>query len=106
VIKTETTVAAITEGGAVLMNSKFEKETIAVNTVVLAQTEPDNRLFESLRKSGLKVANIGDSKAVRNVRGAVLDGAEAAYLLDEGLFMNANGVLTNGLPYDVQLQMK
>ena len=63
-------------------------------------------LFESLREAGLNVANIGDSKAVRNVRGAVMDGAEAAYILDDGIFMNANGVLTNGLPYDVRLQMK
>jgi len=105
-IKTGTTVVAITEGGAVLMNSKFEKETIVVDTVILAQTEPDHQLFESLRAAGLKVANLGDSRMVRNVRGAVMDGAEAAYILDEGIFMNANGVLTNGLPYDVQLQMK
>lgn len=71
-----------------------------------APVVPKPPLFESLREAGLKVANIGDSRTVRNVRGAVMDGAEAAYILDEDIFMNANGVLTNGLPYDVQLQMK
>ena len=52
------------------------------------------------------MANIGDFKKVRNIRGAVVDDAEAAYILDEVIFMNANGMLSNGLPYEVQLQMK
>jgi len=104
-IRIKTTVLEIKKGAAVLMNDKFEKETINVDTVVLAKTAPDDELFRKLRDSGLKIQNMGDSRIVKNVRNAMTDGAEAGIILDEGLFMNANGILSNDLPLDVKKQM-
>jgi len=106
-ILTNTTVIEIKDNGeVVLLNGKtMEKQTIAVDNVILAKTEPNDELFRKFRDAGLKVANIGDSKLVRNVRGAMTDGAEAGYIIDDDIFMNANGTLTNALPRDVQLQM-
>ena len=42
--------------------------------------EPNTELYDSLLAAGLKVMNIGDSKLVRNVRGAMTDGANACLL--------------------------
>jgi hypothetical protein len=87
------------------MNGNFQKEIIKVDTVILAKQIPDDTLFNSLRDKGLKIQNIGDSRAVMNVRNAMTNGAEAGLLLDEGIFMNANGILSGGLPLDVEKQM-
>lgn len=106
VIKLKTTVVEIKDGEVVLMNDKFEKETIKVDTVILAKTEQNNDLYEGLAAGGLKVANIGDSRLIRNVRGAMTDGAEAGLLIDDDIFMNANNVLSSALPVDVKIQMK
>jgi len=104
-IKTSTTVAEIRDGEAVLINDKFEKETIAVDTVIMGKTKPNTKLFDSLVAAGIKAANIGDSKLVRNVRGAMTDGAEAGLMIDDDIFMNANNVLSRGLPQDVKRMM-
>jgi len=105
VIHLNKTVLEIKDGSVTLINDRFEKETIAVDTVVLAKTVPDDELFDSLVASGLMVKNIGDSRLIRNVRGAMTDGAEAGLMLDEGIFLNANGMLSGGLPTDVKKQM-
>lgn len=105
VIRTGTTVVEIRDGAAVVMNDRFEKETIAVDTVILAKTEPNSELYMNLKAAGLKVENIGDSRLVRNVRGAMTDGAEAGLIIDDDIFMNANGILSNSLPTDVKRQM-
>ena len=105
-ILAKSTVLEIKDGSVVVMNGDLEKETIQVDTVILAHQVPNAELYESLKAAGLKVANIGDSKIVRNIRGAMTDGAEAGLLVDDDIFMNANGVLSNALPYDVKLQMK
>jgi len=105
-ILTKTTLLEIKDGAAVVINGDLEKETIAVDTVILANTVPDPSLCESLKAAGLKVANIGDSRLVRNVRGAMTDGANAGLMIDDDIFMNANGVLSNALPTDVKRQMK
>lgn len=105
-IRLNTTLLEVKDGSAVLMDSKFNKYEVECDTVVFGQTEPDAALFESLLAAGMLVANIGDSRIVRNVRGAMTDGAEAAYLLDEGLFMNANNTLSANLPQDVEQMMK
>jgi len=106
VIHTKKTVLEIKDGFVVLMNDLLEKEVLDVDTVVLAKVVPDDELFNVLRDAGLKVANIGDSRKVRNVRGASIDGAEAGFILDGDIFMNANGMLSNALPTDVKRQMK
>lgn len=105
-IRLNTTVVEIKDGEVVLMNDAFEKETIAVDTVVLAKTKPNTELYDSLLAAGLHVVNIGDSNLVRNVRGAMTDGANAGLMIDGDIFMNANNALSRGLPYDVKLQMK
>lgn len=104
-IKLNTSISDIRDGEVVLINNKFEKETIKVDTVILADTEPNTELYDSLVAAGLKVANIGDSKMVRNVRGAMTDGAEVGLMIDDDVFMNANNVLSNALPADVKKQM-
>ena len=105
VIRTETTVLEIRDGSVVLMNEQFEREELDADTVVLAAQVPDDALFTSLRDEGLLVSNFGDSRMVKNVRNAVGGGAEAAIILDEGIFMNANGMLSYALPADVKRQM-
>ncbi len=106
VIKLKTTVAEIRDGEVVLMNDKFEKETVKADTVILGKTVPNAALFEKLLAAGVKVANIGDSKLVRNVRGAMTDGAEAGLMIDDDIFMNANHALSNALPADVRRMMR
>jgi hypothetical protein len=104
-IKISTTVYEIKDGEVVLMNTNYEKEVVKVDTVIIGKTEPNTELYDSLITTGLKVANIGDSKFVRNVRGAMTDGAEAGLIIDDDIFMNANNVLSNALPKDVKKMM-
>jgi 2,4-dienoyl-CoA reductase-like NADH-dependent reductase (Old Yellow Enzyme family)/thioredoxin reductase len=106
VIKTNTTVVEVRDGEVVLMNDRFIKEIIPVDTVILAKTEPNSELFDCLLGAGLTVCNIGDSRQVRNLRGAMTDGANAGLIIDDDIFMNANGALSNELPYDVKIMMK
>ncbi|MDR0448067.1 MAG: NAD(P)/FAD-dependent oxidoreductase [Treponema sp.] len=105
VIHTKSTILEIKADSVVLMDANFRKEVIKADTVILAKQVPDDTLFNSLRDKGLKIQNIGDSRAVMNVRNAMTNGAEAGLLLDEGIFMNANGILSGGLPLDVEKQM-
>jgi 2,4-dienoyl-CoA reductase-like NADH-dependent reductase (Old Yellow Enzyme family)/thioredoxin reductase len=105
-VMTSTTILEIRDGEAVLMDEDFNKFTVKCDNVVLAKTVPNTELFDKLLAAGLLVANIGDSKMVRNVRGAMTDGAEVGLLLDEGLFMNSNNTLSADLPMDVALMMK
>ena len=95
-IRLNTTVVEIKDGEVVLMNDAFEKETIAVDTVVLAKAKPNTELYDSLLAAGLHVVNIGDSNLVRNVRGAMTDGANAGLMIDGDIFMNANNALSVG----------
>jgi 2,4-dienoyl-CoA reductase-like NADH-dependent reductase (Old Yellow Enzyme family)/thioredoxin reductase len=104
-VRTNTTVVEIGDGEAILMNDKFEKETISVDNVILAKVESNTELFEQLLAAGLNVANIGDSKQIRNVRGAVTDGANAGLIIDDDVYVNANGALSNALPTDVKRQL-
>jgi 2,4-dienoyl-CoA reductase-like NADH-dependent reductase (Old Yellow Enzyme family)/thioredoxin reductase len=105
-IRLETTLLEIKDKSAVLMDSKFRRYELACDTVVFGETKPDDALFEQMQASGALVANIGDSRKVRNVRGAMTDGANAAYMLDEGLFMNANNTLSAALPMDVEKMVR
>ncbi len=104
-IRTKTTIVEIKDGSVILMDSKFNKTEVTCDTVIIGMTQPNTKLFDELAASGLKVANIGDSRIVRNVRGAMTDGANVAYMLDDGLFMNANNTLSNNLPKDVEIMM-
>ena len=105
-IMTQTTLVEYKEGEVIVMDKNFNKVSIPCDDLILGNQEPNNDLYESLLAAGLLVANIGDSRAVRNVRGAMTDGAQAGLMLDEGIFMNANNVLSSELPYDVGQLMK
>lgn len=98
VIKTNTTILEIKDGEAVLTDSKFNKEVIKIDDIVLAKVEPNTTLFEKAKTSGLNAILVGDAKKVRNVRGAVTDGAFAGLLTGEDVAMNANDVLAKKLP--------
>ena len=91
------------DGEVVLVNDRFEKSVVKVDTVVLANVEADDTLYRSYREAGLPVMRIGDVKKVRNLRGAVTDGANAGLTLDEGLRVNANEALISRLPTGIGL---
>lgn len=105
IIKTGTTLLEIVNGRVHLINDKLEKEIVEVDTVINGNTEPNDELYRSLVEAGIKVANMGDSKLVRNLRGAMTDGADAGLIVDDDVFMNANNILSSGLPRDVRRMM-
>ena len=91
------------DGTVVIVNSEFEQSSIKVDTVVLAEAVPEDSVYESFLEAGLKVVRIGDAKKVRNVRGAVTDGANAALVIEEGVMLNANNELISNLPTGIDL---
>jgi 2,4-dienoyl-CoA reductase-like NADH-dependent reductase (Old Yellow Enzyme family)/thioredoxin reductase len=91
------------EGDVVILNSKFERSTIKVDTVVLADVTADDSLMEGYRAAGLLVTKIGDAKKVRNLRGAVTDGANAAFILGKQVQLNANAEIVANLPTGITL---
>jgi len=100
-----TTVSRITDGGEVtLMDSQFRKSTLSVDNVVLASVEPEAGLYEELLATGVTVVRIGDRRRVRNLRAAVVDGANAGLTFDAGLRLNANHAAISLLPTEVQLE--
>ncbi len=97
-IITSSTVLEIKKDGEVILeNSKFEHSTLMVDTVVLAGVQADDSLFQKYRAAGLLAAKIGDVKKIRNLRGAVTDGANIGLTLDKDLQINANGELIASL---------
>ena len=102
----KSTILEIRDGSVVVIDSNLKKKEIACDNVILAKVKPNAKLFEDLVEAGVKVANIGDSKQVRNVRGAMTDGTNVAYMLDSTIFMNANNHLSSKLPLDVRKMME
>jgi 2,4-dienoyl-CoA reductase-like NADH-dependent reductase (Old Yellow Enzyme family)/thioredoxin reductase len=91
-------------GDIAIMNGKFERSTIKVDTVVLGQAVADESLFKEYLSAGLAVTKIGDVRKVRNVRGAVTDGADRAFTLGhQDLQLNANCELISNLPTGIVL---
>ena len=94
-----TTVTQISPAGEVaLLDQAFRKSTLQVDSVVLAQLEPDNALYEQLLADGQRAVRIGDCKQVRNLRSAVMEGASVGLTLDANLMLNANAALIARLP--------
>jgi pyruvate/2-oxoglutarate dehydrogenase complex dihydrolipoamide dehydrogenase (E3) component len=91
------------DGTIVIVDSEFEQSTIEVDTVILARVVPNDSIYERFLEAGLSVAKIGDAKKVRNVRGAVTDGANAALVIEEGVMLNANNELISNLPSGIDL---
>jgi len=90
-------------GEVVILNSTFERSTINVGTVVLAKVRSNDELYENLSDAGLTVTKIGDAKQVRNLRGAVTDGANAGLVIEESVMLNANNEIISNLPTGVEL---
>jgi len=100
----DSSVLEIKKGGTVIIvSSTFERFEVKVDTVVLAKVEPNDGVYEGLLKAGLTMVRIGDAKKVRNVRGAVTDGANVALTIEEGLMLNANNELISNLPTGIDL---
>ncbi|GAG04810.1 unnamed protein product, partial [marine sediment metagenome] len=103
-IITNSTVVEIKKNGQVtLMDSEFNKSELEVNNVVLGKVEPDNTFYEKLLAAGLTVEKIGDLKQVRNLRGAVTDGANISLELDAKPMLNANNAVICNLPTGVDI---
>ncbi|HXL02949.1 MAG TPA: hypothetical protein PK016_07545, partial [Candidatus Atribacteria bacterium] len=101
---TESTVVEIKSNGEVVIEDReFNKSTIKVDNVVLAQVECNDDLYQQLLDAGMVVAKIGDAKKVRNLRGAVTDGANIGLTLDLDLMMNANNSPIANLPTEVKV---
>jgi hypothetical protein len=49
------------------------------------------------------VTKIGDAKKVRNLRGAVTEGANIGLTMTEDLRINANNEIIAGLPTEIEL---
>jgi len=97
-------VIEINENGEVsMLSSAFERSTIKVDTVVLAKVKSDDGLYETLSDAGMIVTKIGDAKQVRNVRGAVTDGANAGLVIESSVMLNANNEIISNLPTGVEL---
>ena len=91
------------DGTVVIISNEFKRSTVNVDTVVLARVESNDSVYEGFLKAGLNIAKIGDAKKVRNVRGAVTDGANAALVIEEGAILNANNGLISNLPTGIEL---
>lgn len=92
------------DGTIVIVNNTFERSKVKADTVVLAKVVPNEDMYEKLLEAGVVVVKIGDSKQVRNVRGAVTDGANVALTIEKGAVLNANLELISNLPSGVDLQ--
>ena len=86
------------DGEVILIDGSFERSALKVDNVVLADVVADEALFRKYAEAGLTVARIGDVKQVRNLRGAVTDGANLGLVLDRDLGLNANQALIADLP--------
>ncbi|MGQ9621841.1 MAG: oxidoreductase [Candidatus Caldatribacteriaceae bacterium] len=102
-IFTQTTVLEIKETGeVVLQDSEFHRKTVKVDDVILAKVVSNDDLYESFLEMGLPVGRIGDAREIRNLRGAVTDGANAGLLLEEDVVLNGNLALVASLPTEVK----
>jgi thioredoxin reductase len=90
-------------GEVVLVDSYFQRSLLKVDNVVLANVQAIDSLYEKYRDAGLLVTRIGDAKKVRNLRGAVTEGANLGLTLDKDLQFNANTEVVATLPTDIQL---
>jgi 2,4-dienoyl-CoA reductase-like NADH-dependent reductase (Old Yellow Enzyme family)/thioredoxin reductase len=89
-------------GEVVLVDSKFERSMVKVDNVVLADVVADDSLYQKYVAAGLPAVKLGDVKKVRNLRGAVTDGANLGLTLDRDLQLNANRAVIADLPSELR----
>ena len=99
-VLTETTILEVKDHEVICIGKDLKQFAVPCETLIYCKTKENTRLFDSLKAAGLNVVNMGDSKKVRNVRGAMTDGTNAGLVIEDGMFMNANGCLTTPLPLD------
>jgi 2,4-dienoyl-CoA reductase-like NADH-dependent reductase (Old Yellow Enzyme family)/thioredoxin reductase len=98
-VLTQTTVVEIRANGeVVLQDSEFRKTVLKVDNVVLAKFAQDNELYDALIAQGTTVQKVGDAKAVRNLRAAVMEGSNAALVIENDLGLNANNAFISEIP--------
>ncbi|MFN8628715.1 MAG: hypothetical protein U0587_22435 [Candidatus Binatia bacterium] len=75
-ILTEVRVQEITDAGVVYLNKENSRQTVAVDSVILAYGMVENRtLADALRGLGPEVHVVGDARGVGYIEGAVRGGA-------------------------------
>ena len=102
---TSTTVESIDGTTVVLRGADFERTTLEVDDVVTCHTRPEVALFGELRAAGVRVINVGDSVAPRNLYHAVKEGSAFGMAVDEHLLFNSNGAILDDLPLDALAQL-
>ncbi len=86
-----TTVTEIrADGEVLLMDAEFNRSSLRMDNVVLAQVEPQAELYQQLLEMGMTATCIGDAARVRNLRAAVTEGANFGLMLEGGASLNAN----------------
>ncbi len=100
------TVYAVREGEAELVDKDFRRTTLPIDTVVSCHTRSNQTLFASLLEAGVKAISAGDAVRPRNVNAAVHEGALFGLNLDADMLINPNGSIMNKLPLDVLGQLK
>ncbi len=100
-IITNSTVHSISKGSVVVQNNKFEKNTLEIDSVIIAYLKQENDLYRKLLEEGMIVANMGDSVKPTNLRHAVRDGAHHGLIIDEDIYINANKQLCQGVPLEL-----
>ncbi len=89
------------EGEITLQDQQARPARLKVDQVVLAAVEPADSPYEELLEAGVPAIRIGDHQRVRNLRAAVMEGANAGLTLDEGWGLNANLALISRPPAEV-----
>jgi 2-enoate reductase len=80
-IKASAKLVAVNDSGAVVKIAEAEETLPADNVIIACGFHSENRLFEELRYDVGEIYNIGDSRQVRNIRGAVWDAYEVARVI-------------------------
>ena len=83
------------------MDNKFKKTILKVDNVILSAMESDRTLYNSLLAEGVKTSLVGDVRKVRNLRGAVTDGANIGMVMEKDLQLNANAEIISNLPNEI-----
>jgi len=103
IIPSSTVLSIASDGEVTLVDNTFRRSTLKVDNVVLATVQADDSLYRRYLAAGLIAGRIGDARKVRNLRGAVTDGAGIGLTLDGDLQLNANSAVVSNLPTEVQL---
>jgi len=100
------TLDVIKEGEVDILDSSFNRSTIACDHVVSCWTKPDTELLDKLKAEGIAVVQAGDAVKPRNLHAAVEEGAQIGRIADGNKLFNSNRAMVDDLPLDVLDQLK